>query len=267
MEKPAMIRLLKAFLVLPVLFATSAATAQEPDPHGWVAEVQERLAEAWTGGDAEAISALFVEDAIYWPLAGGTLEGAGEIRRQFEQEFARQMVPTSVEITSSRTERLNGMVFDVGTFTATMPQDTGGETRGEYVVLAEDADEGVMIRRLMAFPTRRVPEGRRSARRSLSPATGDTHTPLGEGNASCGAWVEARQNAGSDETTYSAWLSGYVTAFGRWRPKDYDATAVADLAGIRVWLDQFCRQNPLQAISEAAEALVLELRKQRALSA
>jgi uncharacterized protein (TIGR02246 family) len=156
-----------------VLFATSAATAQEPDPHGWVAEVQERLAEAWTGGDAEAISALFVEDAIYWPLAGGTLEGAGEIRRQFEQEFARQMVPTSVEITSSRTERLNGMVFDVGTFTATMPQDTGGETRGEYVVLAEDADEGVMIRRLMAFPTRRVPEGRRSARRSLSPATGD----------------------------------------------------------------------------------------------
>lgn len=117
---------------------------------------------------------------------------------------------------------------------------------------------------MMAFPARQALEGSRSAARSLSPAAGETHTPLGEGNASCGAWVEARQNAGSDDATYSAWLSGYVTAFGRWRPEDYDATAVADLAGIRVWFDQFCRQNPLQAISEAAEALVLDLSKQQA---
>lgn len=75
-------RWIKAFLVLPVFFAASAATAQEPNQHGRVAEVQERLDEVWTGGDAEAIFTLFDEDAIYWPITGGTFEGADEIRSQ-----------------------------------------------------------------------------------------------------------------------------------------------------------------------------------------
>jgi uncharacterized protein (TIGR02246 family) len=150
-------RLLGSVLVVPFVFAMATASAQDAELEARVAEAQDQYAEAWMAGDAEGVANVFTEDAIYWPESGGVFEGREAIRSQLEEELAHG-VPTSVDITSSRVEQLDGVILDIGTFSATMPDEAVGEVRGEYVVLAQDTDEGVRIRRLIAFPTREAPD-------------------------------------------------------------------------------------------------------------
>ncbi len=56
------------------------------DEHA-IREVENRFAEAWSGGDAGALAALFTEDALRVGARGDTQRGRAEIRAAYERMF------------------------------------------------------------------------------------------------------------------------------------------------------------------------------------
>ena len=146
-----MIRRLSAAVVISHQLFAGSALGQDEQLHAKVAETQARYVEAWVAGDAEALASLFTEDAVFWPISGGSFEGRDAIRQTLQQDPQ----PEAASIRSTHTERLGDLVFDVGTFTVTLSGAEGGEMEGEYVVVAEETEDGMQIRRLISFEPRR----------------------------------------------------------------------------------------------------------------
>lgn len=81
----------------------------------------------------------------------------------------------------------------------------------------------------------------------------------GAGTVSCGKWLADRTNGTwYDEADWVlGWLSaaGYYEVHGDLRQTDSDAVAA--------WLDNYCRDNPLKSLSDAAGHLVRALSKSK----
>ena len=79
------------------------------------------------------------------------------------------------------------------------------------------------------------------------------------GATSCGKWIEARKSQDSDPMALllSVWVSGFVSGAGvtGTELKYIDPSARAN------WVDNYCKEHPLDDVSTAAEQLVVELRK------
>lgn len=88
-------------------------------------------------------------------------------------------------------------------------------------------------------------------------ATGFTYI----GSASCGEWVQNR--AKGDEKLANAaqefWLLGYLSGVANGLGVDFMKTANA--ASIELWMDNYCRNNPLDNIADGAVKLSRELKK------
>lgn len=85
----------------------------------------------------------------------------------------------------------------------------------------------------------------------------------GSGTTSCGNWVSFRKVemlTGNPQWTsdFSQWTLGYISAYSHFGGTPLRRT---DRAAIEVWLDQYCVQNPLQAIMAADNALIEALRE------
>jgi hypothetical protein len=87
-------------------------------------------------------------------------------------------------------------------------------------------------------------------------------TVYGAGNLSCGKYLEARQSNNSEIIhQFQAWLDGYLTAFTMFNPNadsDYINAKKNDVA-ILFWLDNYCKENPLNDFHLAVQSLVKEL--------
>ena len=143
-----------ATVVSSAMLLVSPAAAQDEALQQQVEELQSRYEQAWVAGDADAVASLFTEDAIFWPVSGGSSEGRDAIRGTVGEE----PTPQSAEISSTHTERMGDFVFDVGTFSITLPEAQGGTIEGGYAVVAEETGDGLAIRRLVGFPARRAPQ-------------------------------------------------------------------------------------------------------------
>jgi hypothetical protein len=77
------------------------------------------------------------------------------------------------------------------------------------------------------------------------------------GASSCGAWVSSRQAnnlaARSNELWMVAYLSGLSSGLGK------DGLRGTDNASIFLFVDNYCRNNPLKDIDDAAHAVFREL--------
>jgi hypothetical protein len=88
---------------------------------------------------------------------------------------------------------------------------------------------------------------------------------LGQGNVSCGSWLDRRTAATAEADTMIAWVLGYITAFN-----EYAADPQADVTGgegteaLTARIDDFCRENAAANLYQAAAALVEQLRQQPA---
>ena len=119
-----------------------------------IADLQRRWEQADAAKDWETIASLFVEDGVYLPVTGGMVEGREAIRSALEQD-----PEGAVSIRSSRVEPLGeNMIFDIGTFTISLPEEAGGTFEGEYVSLSEMGENGLQIRSLTTFPLRQPPD-------------------------------------------------------------------------------------------------------------
>lgn len=80
---------------------------------------------------------------------------------------------------------------------------------------------------------------------------GETMT-YGAGVASCGKWLEARK--AENYYTYGQWVLGYISAMSmELRLKQSDSDAIS------AWMDNYCREHPLDTIQTATLELLSAL--------
>lgn len=77
------------------------------------------------------------------------------------------------------------------------------------------------------------------------------------GVQSCGDWVQERNsnNFGGDQI----WLVGYMSGIARGTGKDF--LIGTDNPSIFLWMDNYCRQNPLKNMADGGDDLFQELKK------
>lgn len=84
----------------------------------------------------------------------------------------------------------------------------------------------------------------------------------GEGNFNCPEYVAAKRGNTAKLYSSASWVQGFISGVNYQAAKelgrdsmiasDYPATSIVD------WLERYCRENPQDYLSDAAEALVLE---------
>ena len=85
---------------------------------------------------------------------------------------------------------------------------------------------------------------------------------IGVGQESCEVWLEKRSDAlasGSRAWFHEEWVLGYITAINRWVHDGKELAPDVDDDRLFEWLDGYCRKNPQQTLSFAAEAMILKL--------
>jgi hypothetical protein len=82
---------------------------------------------------------------------------------------------------------------------------------------------------------------------------------FGVGGDSCAVWIDAR--AKRNTSSHGSWVLGYVSALNLWNVigQRKDALKNTDGPAIYLWIDNYCRANPLENIATAAGALAREL--------
>jgi hypothetical protein len=106
----------------------------------------------------------------------------------------------------------------------------------------------------------------------LSPAMGHAlpdeqgeYEKLGVGNLECGLWTQARQSGDMYavwwKTLILGWVQGFLTAHNLYGPGTPHSGS--DAYSVGGWVDDYCRQHPVDSIAGAAETLVEDLQKHR----
>ncbi len=81
----------------------------------------------------------------------------------------------------------------------------------------------------------------------------------GLGAESCGSWTEIR-DAQAGRGTTQQWVAGYLTAYSMWVEDGSGPVTRGDIAGPLAWINNYCQENPLKPVAEAAERLIFAIR-------
>jgi hypothetical protein len=85
---------------------------------------------------------------------------------------------------------------------------------------------------------------------------------VGVGTGSCGAYLEVRAARSEHfNDSLSGWISGFVSGMNNSRFKLTKAypKLLPDSPSMLAYLDKYCRENPLKAVWQGADALFEEL--------
>ena len=100
---------------------------------------------------------------------------------------------------------------------------------------------------------------------SMCPAWSADNTGgyFSRGAQSCGAFLDDWKKG--QMLGYSAWIAGYITAFNRLEPNTYNIAHQDTQGSLLLWMENYCRQNPLKDLDDGMTQLTLELypRRQR----
>lgn len=86
-------------------------------------------------------------------------------------------------------------------------------------------------------------------------------TVLSMGTRSCGDVVEAYKRDGEEKFHNSIWVAGYLTAVNKYVSFRSDIATGTNPAAWNLWIFNYCSNNPLDLLHDAASALVMELSK------
>ncbi|MDM0002209.1 hypothetical protein QTI24_26630 [Variovorax sp. J22P240] len=76
---------------------------------------------------------------------------------------------------------------------------------------------------------------------------------------SCGEWIKDRAELKLKDAVNSAWLVGYLS--GMAVESEKDLLSSIDAESIYLWMDNYCRANPLKRVSTGGWVLFEELAK------
>ena len=85
------------------------------------------------------------------------------------------------------------------------------------------------------------------------------YTNFGQGTLSCGTWTEEKEKDSSGRQFFHTWITGYMTAYSRWVEDGSGPVSEADNSGAWAWIDNYCQENPLKKVANAAEQLIYEI--------
>jgi hypothetical protein len=75
------------------------------------------------------------------------------------------------------------------------------------------------------------------------------------GATSCGSYIEQRKDQKSSAYNDTAmWVSGYLIAYNYVEPDSNNSLGDTDLNGVMLWLENWCRANPLKSVADGMEA-------------
>ena len=87
----------------------------------------------------------------------------------------------------------------------------------------------------------------------------------GEGNFACPEYVAAKRTNNAKLYSSVTWVQGFITGvnYQNALPEGKDSFIGQDLTAVSVvtWLENYCRANPQDYLSDAAEKLVVELKE------
>ncbi len=92
-------------------------------------------------------------------------------------------------------------------------------------------------------------------------------TMVGPGLVSCGQFLEDKEQLATLlDREYFAWAQGFLSAANAFvaHPKPY--VDLSDIAGQKLWLENYCQQNPLDKFYVATVELWKDLAKRQGLS-
>ena len=83
------------------------------------------------------------------------------------------------------------------------------------------------------------------------------------GSRSCGTWIQDRQDRRTGEASADeAWLVGYLSGIAL-AGSHGDFLVAIDNASLFLWVDNYCRANPLKSTGTAGKTLAHELSQNR----
>lgn len=82
------------------------------------------------------------------------------------------------------------------------------------------------------------------------------------GSRSCGDWASSEQSS-MNKVVSVTWLVGYLSGLAWESNKDF--LRGTDNPSIELWMDNYCKANPLKHISDGANELAAELIRQKGL--
>jgi hypothetical protein len=84
---------------------------------------------------------------------------------------------------------------------------------------------------------------------------------------SCASYVASRDSDRRGNhvplNAHTAWLFGYITAINRLQADTWDIQGGQDLEAILLWLENYCKKNPLERFAGAVAVLTVELYPKR----
>ena len=87
----------------------------------------------------------------------------------------------------------------------------------------------------------------------------------GEGNYGCPDYMSAKRTNGAKLYSSVTWVQGFISGMNYQRALDENINSVIGrefpAVSIVSWLENYCRSNPQDYLSDAAEALIVELKK------
>lgn len=82
------------------------------------------------------------------------------------------------------------------------------------------------------------------------------------GDVSCGAWVQSADNE-MGRAQYIAWFRGFISGYNFGNPKNQVLLgSMPDSGTLVLYVDKYCRENPLKPFVGAAMDLVREVREE-----
>jgi hypothetical protein len=89
---------------------------------------------------------------------------------------------------------------------------------------------------------------------------------VGIGIESCGTWTSEAQTKNINWLGHIAWLGGFITSYNVFGSKTGDLLVDTDMPGAQGWVDNYCKDHPLDVVGKAAYQLVIELEARHLLS-
>jgi len=80
-----------------------------------------------------------------------------------------------------------------------------------------------------------------------------------QGPVSCGEWISARKEDRIMVAAFEFWIIGYITAFNAQKPDVYNIMGSTDTRSVYLWMDKYCRENPISYVHSGMQVLTVEL--------
>ena len=88
-------------------------------------------------------------------------------------------------------------------------------------------------------------------------AAGFQYYAFGSGLDSCGSWTAAKEaESYKKQAIFRSWIEGYMTAYSRWVERGSGPVGATLSPGAWAWVDNYCQDNPLESVGDAAEQMI-----------